>query len=145
MDACLFSLCDSVGIDPLKTLCVLNMGSHLPLGDRQASLSGVERANIRLGRNSRTLRAKHIRTQHCPVRFCVAYHRLGFTAWKQYTRLDLLATRDIVSRKTVINRFSLALRTCLPFGSYVSTNHACCKKLIYHLRIGNIPNSQYAP
>ena len=44
-----------------------------------------------------------------PVRFCVAYHRLGFTAWKQYTRLDLLATRDIASRKTVINCFSLAL------------------------------------
>ena len=44
-----------------------------------------------------------------PVRFCAAYHRLGFTAWKQYTRLDLLATRDIASRKTVTNCFSLAL------------------------------------
>ena len=29
------------------------MGSHLPLGDRQARLSGVERANIRFRRNSR--------------------------------------------------------------------------------------------
>ena len=63
--------------------------------------SGVERANIRLWRNSRTLRTSP-RTPHCPVHFCVAYHRL--------------ATWDIASRKTVINCFSLALRTCLVLG-----------------------------
>ena len=34
----------------------------------------------------------------------------------RYTRLDLLAMRDIASRKTVINCFSLALRTCLALG-----------------------------
>jgi len=34
----------------------------------------------------------------------------------RYTRLDLFATWDIALRKTVINRFSLALRTCLALG-----------------------------
>ena len=33
--------------NPLKTLSVLNMGSHLPLGDRRARSSGGECANIR--------------------------------------------------------------------------------------------------
>ena len=34
----------------------------------------------------------------------------------RYTRLALLATWDITSRKTVINCFSLVLRTCLPLA-----------------------------
>ena len=36
-------------------------------------------------------------------------------------------------------------RTCLPFGSNVSTSHTSCKKTVLHLRIGNIPHSRYAP
>ena len=63
----------------------------------------------------------------------------------RYTRLDLLAMRDIASRKTVINRFSLALRTCLALGiqSLLIT-----LVVLYARSISspaNIPHLRYAP
>jgi len=117
----------------IKPSDVRRMGSHLPLGDRQACLPGVERTNIRHRRNSRVgIAARDIistdytfctnckyhllarqdtaysvcetllrrfrvgslagrskfpyapRKTHphtaFPVRFCVAYHRLGTLA-----------------------------------------------------------------
>ena len=115
------------------------MGSHLPLGDRQACLPGVERANIRLWRNSRTGSAQNAFAHRIPRPL------LCRISSARYTRLDLLAMRDIASRKTVINRFSLALRTCLALGiqSLLIT-----LVVLYARSISspaNIPHLRYAP
>ena len=48
---------------------VRRMGSHLPLGDRQACLPGEERANIRHRRNSHTNPYKKSKRFKCPLAF----------------------------------------------------------------------------
>ena len=90
-----------------------------------------------------------IQTLKLYPRFCPA-HRiprplLCRISSARYTRLNLLATWDIASRKTVINRFSLALHTCLPLGiqSLLIT-----LVVLYARSISspaNIPHSRYAP
>ena len=63
----------------------------------------------------------------------------------RYTRLDLLATRDIASRKTVINRFSLALHPCLALAvnKHLITLVVLLGKII--CSPANIPHSRNAP
>ena len=108
--ACLFLLRLRRDRPALKICDFQNRGSHLLLGDRQACLPGVERANIRLWRNSRV---------------GIAARDIVFTDYTFFTncKYHLLARQDTAYAvcETLLRRFrvgSLVGRSKFPYGCF---------------------------